>query len=126
MGFTRYWKRVKEDYDDEILTKVKRIVGAAEEEGIKVCGWDGYGEPRIDLTEISLNGDAERGLSCETFYIENGKSYGIYRECCKTQRQPYDAVVNAILQVMEDAGILEAESDGECMEEEAKTLLGRA
>lgn len=106
MGYSHYWYRPHGHEDREAFrelgTDAKRIITTARErEGIEVAGWDGTGAPGFDEQSFRLNGcDPE---SCETFVWES-RAWGWHYEgdprafgCVKTARNPYDAVVCAIL-----------------------------
>jgi hypothetical protein len=92
----------------DLFTKeVALIIAAAVAKGIRVTGWDGTGQPHVDTELVSFNGDASRGIDCETCHIprvfepepwmEQFVVDGLYRGFCKTNRHPYDAVVVAVL-----------------------------
>ena len=124
MGYTRYWKRTDEEIDQGVVDMAKDIIDMAEKDyGIKVGDAMGNGEPIIDAEHIVFNGDATKQEDYETFYV--GPETGF--EFCKTARQPYDIVVNAMLKMLKEQGIVkDVSSDGDNCEHEAKELLDRA
>lgn len=109
MGYTRYWKRTDEPLNEDFLKDVNKVIKDAAKMGIAIRGGDGTGEPVLELEEISLNGNgnAERDLSHETFFL--GKETGF--NFCKTARKPYDYVVRTILRLALDYGIVTDVSD---------------
>lgn len=110
MGYTHYYCHAPR-LDGKALfaafQDARKIVEAAKAKGIQLRGGNGTGEPVIEEC-IYLNGAEELGEDCETFYfpvtgedlkysMANG---GFPWAFCKTQRQPYDIVVCAILLVL--------------------------
>lgn len=88
---------------------------------MKLCGGNGFGEPKIDNTHIIFNGDGSKDLDHETFYVtmdynEEDAKFSF----CKTARKPYDtAVCLALLCLKEYFGDdITVSSDGN-MESEA-------
>lgn len=105
MGYTRYWE-IKKQLDTEKFgeySKTCQIVCQAwEEEQISkgnfdagIAGWDGYGEPVFEGSDICFNGcNSDEDLAHETFSIgilSTGFNF------CKTARKPYDKQVEACL-----------------------------
>jgi hypothetical protein len=132
MGYTRYWYATGKQFTDEFIEKVKKIVAAAENDGIRICGSMGDGEPYYDHEVIAMNGDAAKNEDYETFAIEENLNENIPGinpgfGFCKTARNPYDCVVNAVLQLAKKEGyVKKISSDGENDEEHAKRLLEAA
>lgn len=91
--YTHYFDNIA--VDDLLAERARSIVDYAERDGISIRGGMGDGNPEITETHILLNGDASKGEDYESFHIGAG-SMSIDR-FCKTARQPYDAVVTAIL-----------------------------
>lgn len=89
--------------DDEwqkVAAAARKIIAAAESQGIAIRGGEGTGSPQITPEHISLNGDAAAGLDHETFFLgKHPYSTSHLSEFCKTARDPYDAVVVSILAV---------------------------
>jgi len=121
MGYTHYWERNPnrtasfEEISYMVFTDLaERIIKTAEEQGIKIA--DRFGEELggwlIDDTEVSLNGfDNER---YETFawykkcpeakeWWDTGKNTNWFSDFCKTNRNPYDVVVTALLIALKQA-----------------------
>lgn len=113
MGFTRYFNG-NVTITPELVQDVQNIVANS---GVAISGWDGTGEPQITLEEIRLNGTDDE--SCETFAIINGDNHNF----CKTNREPYDIVVAAVLKrVSELNQNFNADSDGGNEEEAVANL----
>lgn len=88
MGYTHYFEGVIPTA--EIVADALAIVAASD---VSIKGWDGTGEPTIELGNISLNGDESLDQDYESFVLDNG-----LWSFCKTSRvRPYDKVVTAIL-----------------------------
>lgn len=72
---------------------------------MKISGWDGEGEPKLNKDEVKFNGNG--ALAHETFTFPRTlqiteKSFSLYKngyyfEFCKTARKPYDLFVTAVL-----------------------------
>ena len=90
MGYTHYWNPANLEIDEQLAAEAKAIVDASD---VEIAGWDGEGEPEIGVGLVSLNGKGDE--RCETFSLQRDTEWNF--ECCKTCRQPYDAVVGAIL-----------------------------
>lgn len=118
MGYTRYWENTKKQIDDETLETIKNIIDIAKE------------DYNIDIDVksltnmcIKLNGDESKDLDHEDFLINLNSGFNF----CKTNKKPYDVVVNAILKLLESIGkIHDVENDGDNEEEKAKELLNKA
>lgn len=126
MGYTRYWEGTSTKYDDATMDIIKEIVNIAKSDyGIIIRGPDGTGDPVISKEYIGLNGDLSNNLEYESFVVPNGTDFGF--NFCKTARQPYDIVVNAIMQLLKKKKvIIKCSSDGENEEKQAKALLKKA
>lgn len=110
MGYTRYYdvKEGIEEFSTTFLAEVLLAIGYAENNyNIKIKGWDGNGEPKINKEIISLNGDNENNLSHETLTIRVGKDQATGFNFCKTNEKPYDAVVSVILDKALEHGYIE-------------------
>lgn len=114
MGYTHYWKLLK-DIDStiwsNIVLDIKKVI---KESGIKISGWNGKGKPKFNDTVISFNGNGDKD-SHETFSIENKP---VNFSFCKTARKPYDTVVVACLVVLKNylKNDIEITSDGDLEE----------
>jgi len=123
MGYTHYWYRVKDLSEgwNEFVEDVRKVYrnlpkysetagGYYKDRVIKVCGGFGNGKPVFDENEVWFNGDKKRGLDHETFYFprifnaskefwgfERKPKDGLYFDCCKTDRKPYDLLVCCVL-----------------------------
>lgn len=98
-GYSHYWE-VKTEIDPAVWAKIvaaaKKIVAAAEAQGIAVRGPMGTGKPEFTDEDIALNGDAATRNDYESFVLirkPDGFSF------VKTDEKPYDAVVVSILAV---------------------------
>ena len=98
-GYSHYWE-VKTEIDPAVWAKIvaaaKKIVAAAEAQGIAVRGPMGTGKPEFTDEDIALNGDAATRNDYEGFVLirkPDGFSF------VKTDEKPYDAVVVSILAV---------------------------
>ncbi len=112
MGYSHYFESGTLEFDESFLDDVRAIVRAADAMDIALTG-DPYGTERRS-PEVGPEGIVINGLgpeSCEPLVLKPGGEAA--QGFCKTNRQPYDAVVGAILmRVAEsrpDAGIA---SDG--------------
>jgi len=113
LGYTQYFEAKKAFTTAEwtnITTAAKAII-ASQPKGL-ICGGDGTGEPTVNTKEICLNGNAIDDQGHETFHITKAKLPDF--NFCKTARKPYDAVVTAILCIVEHfaPGKLDIGSDG--------------
>ena len=111
-GYTHYWDMNREFTADEwsrLLEEVRRIIAAAEEEGILIAGPDGTGSPELTDSVIMLNG--KEPLDYETFYLSRTS---LEWNFTKTEHKPYDAVVVSILAAARDIApdAIEPSSDG--------------
>lgn len=125
MGYTHYFKLNKNtDLNDfvkfkfkmaqELFIVCKRYFPA----DLKLCSWNGEGEPLFTEFGMFFNGDKSNNYDHESFclgYDENNEDYT--HGFCKTARKPYDiAVCCALLSFKEAFGEdFEYWSDGDCM-----------
>ncbi len=127
MGYTHYWtpKIVDQKTWDKFLEDAKTLkknlprysqsAGGYFAEGrwkrvIKIRGGLGTGRPEINKKAIYLNGDEQRGLDHETFYISPTCDDWAF---CKTARKPYDLLVCALLIAAHAELGYEVSSDGD-------------
>lgn len=105
MGYTHFWYRVREielDVYFKILTDFKRLLPVLTEEGVRLAGSGGTGDPIIDEDNILFNGvGAER---YEDFVFprilrlwDESDENDQYFQFCKTSAYPYDQAVIAFL-----------------------------
>jgi len=129
MGYTNYWtKSNKKRISPAIIGQVNKILATYEQQsGEKVVKgfFDKDKAPTVSPTLIHFNVNKED--SGEDFYLDltDGNS-----EFCKTDREPYDAAVKAVLMVLQSAGyVKDWDFDGSMSEDEysnAKKLLSSA
>lgn len=129
MGYTNYWtKSNKKRFSPGIIGLVHKVLYTYEKtSGEKVVkGFFNKDQaPTVSPTLIHFNVNKED--SGEDFYIDlkDGDS-----EFCKTDREPYDAAVKAVLMVLQSAGYLKKwDFDGTFSDDEysdAKKLLSSA
>ena len=120
MGYTHYWNTEKCTKDARRLALVDCaaiVMGSP----VPLAGWDGSGEPKLDLDEaVVFNGAGDEDQH-ETFAL--GLEPSSF-EFCKTQYKPYDIVVVACLCALADrAGPSAVSSDGDVHEWEAGRAL---
>ena len=120
MGYTNYWtKSNKKRFSPGIIGLVNKVLYTYEQKsGEKVVKGFFHKDqaPTVSPTLIHFNVNKED--SGEDFYIDlkDGDS-----EYCKTDREPYDAAVKAVLMVLQSAGYLEKwHFDGDTEEDEYK------
>jgi hypothetical protein len=105
MGYTHYWYRVREielEVYFKILTDFKRLLPVLTEEGVRLAGSGGTGDPIIDEDNLLFNGvGAER---YEDFVFprilrlwDESDENDHYFQFCKTSAYPYDQAVIAFL-----------------------------
>lgn len=117
MGYTRYFNG-HVTLTPELVEGVKKIIATS---GVPIAGWDGTGEPVTTLEEIRFNGEGVN--SCETFVITNGNN----ARFCKTNREPYDLVVAAVLELFKaNVEDFYADSDGPNEDENVELLFAQA
>lgn len=106
MGYTNYWtKNNKKRFSPGIIGLVNKVLYTYEKtSGEKLVKGFFHKDqaPTVSPTLIHFNVNNED--SGEDFYIDlkDGDS-----EYCKTDREPYDAAVKAVLMVLQSAGYLE-------------------
>lgn len=111
MGYTNYFKKApildKEKFkilSEELNTASGFIVGEHSsandgDEMVTLCDGVGEGSPIFTEDVIRFNGDASQGHDHETFIIkresqdEDIRNEGLVFEFCKTNRKPYDIMV---------------------------------
>ena len=114
MGYTRYWDRTDKPLTESFCRDVIKIIRKSAKKGIAIRGWDGTGEPEINVNCIALNGNenSTKDLSHESFVLDNKKDEDAFN-FCKTARKPYDYTVREILKCAEKHGIVtNVSSDG--------------
>ena len=129
MGYTNYWtKNNKKRFSPGIIGLVNKVLYTYEQQsGEKLVKGFFHKDqaPTVSPTLIHFNVNKED--SGEDFYIDlkDGDS-----EFCKTDREPYDAAVKAVLMVLQSAGYLKKwDFDGTFSDDEysdAKKLLSSA
>lgn len=131
MGYTRYYTTDKNltSLPIAFANDAAAIISKAHEQGIEISGPMGVGTPEVSVRRVMFNGPVEsvdgEDLSYESFAIDlNGsQDWGF----CKTGCQPYDIVVNAILQSAKYHGVVSSYSaDGDNEEDAATELLAAA
>ena len=112
MGYTRYWTRTEKPMTEDFLEAVREVLEDCKKRGIKICNWDGHGEPQVTADLVALNGEEREDgndLSHESFVLNNEAEWTF----CKTARKPYDYAVRKILKIAKDYGIVKGvSSDG--------------
>lgn len=128
IGYTRGWMYSVADvnrgrkFSEEFLTKVNKVIAAAEEKGIHICSDDGTGEPEITEKRIWLNGDYSADQECEPFFFP--ATTNLHSDYCKTKAKPYDSVVHAILYLAKKYGYISLHyDDGEYAGDQSHELL---
>ena len=108
MGYTHYWRQ-KRDFTEQEWIGVARIAKAIfQDQSHIVAGWDGNGDPEVDMEHISFNGVGryDSHESCTFTRLMEEKPEWIRQEVydregsfnfCKTARKPYDIVVVHLL-----------------------------
>jgi hypothetical protein len=95
MGYTHYFPGLRATA--EVLADADQIISASD---VTICGPNGQGLPVLNETRgIRLNGFKAAGESHETFHLRgtDPPRYPAMNDFCKTENQPYDQVVTAIL-----------------------------
>lgn len=138
MGYKHYWYRPKIIspekyavlYNDmlKVLDSLPAVYPGAYYRGTPILlkGWDGELPFEPDPTDFGFSGDADTGMSHETFRFDReihetrwavSKVTGgkpLFRESCETGRKPYDLAVCACLLVAKHhLPEMVIESDGE-------------
>lgn len=112
MGFTRYWYRTDKQFTQPFIDDIEAIIREAKNYGIKIRSWTGKGNWAVNDKIVAFNGDAATNNDYESFVIKNVNSIQHDRfGFCKTARNPYDAVVNAVLRRAAYYGIVKDVSD---------------
>lgn len=147
MGYTHYFAYAPKDETfiaawPQMVADAQRIVEHVRGSGIIICGWDGTGEPELEVAgRIRLNGTERDDLDHETLGIdpkpwrawehpENAGTRWAERQrdefaqrgflwaFCKTARKPYDGCVGAILlrcvQLAPDAFVIASDGSWDC------------
>lgn len=130
MVFTRYWASKNiETFPEKFLSEVTAVFEVALEEGIELAGPLGEGTPVLESGYIGLNGPLSSStggdLTYESFVIDLSEPdpYNF----CKTRRRPYDAVVNAVLEIAAAYDVVDSvSSDGDNEEDKARRLIEKA
>lgn len=95
MGYTHYFRGLRATA--EVIADAGRLIAAS---AVTICGPNGQGIPSLTEEQgIRLNGDKAVGESYETFHLRGTDMprYPSMTDFCKTEKQPYDEVVTAIL-----------------------------
>ena len=113
-GYTHYWSFERDFTRDEwygLLEEVRRIIAAAEEDGIGIAGPMGTGNPEMTDSVIALNG--KKPDDYESFILTRKFDEDAWN-FTKTKHKPYDAVVVSILAAARDIApdAIEPSSDG--------------
>jgi hypothetical protein len=112
MGYTRYWNRTEKPLTQDFVDFCKEVFNKCEKRGIKICNWDGHGEPIATTEKIAFNGEYRNDgydLSHESFLLNSVAGF----DFCKTARKPYDYAVRTILSEAKKQGfVTEVSSDG--------------
>lgn len=124
MGYTHYFKLNKNTDLNDIFVKEKyKMAQELFKEcqkyfpNVKLCSWNGEGEPLFTEFGMFFNGDKSNNLHYESFCLgfdENNEDYT--NGFCKTAREPYDiAVCCALLSFKEVFGEDFEYGGGNCM-----------
>lgn len=95
MGYTHYFPGLRAT--PGVIADARKIIAAS---SVTICGPNGEGLPATSETQgIRLNGDKAGGESYETFHLRGTDMprHPAMTDFCKTENQPYDEVVTAIL-----------------------------
>ena len=143
MGYTHYWKFIKEpfavvggeqkfrDAEAMIERKIKEAQILLVSEGkdldhIKIVGWDGTGEPEFTKENIAFNGNEKVGENGESCYVDPKATGFVF---CKTERCGYDYAVCITLLVLAYyfRGDFQFSSDGDILgnEEQEQWAVAR-
>jgi len=93
MGYTNYWTPTKKITAGKRKKMVDFTEKAIKLSGVKICGLDGTGKPRVATERIGFNGCEADGDEHESFILLADSEWAF----CKTARKPYDVVVKACL-----------------------------
>ena len=106
MGYTNYWtKSNKKKISPATIGQVNKILATYEwQNGEKVVKGFFHKDQSPTVTDTTIHFNVNNDDSGEDLYIDlkDGDS-----EFCKTDREPYDAAVKAVLMVLKSAGYLE-------------------
>lgn len=105
MTFARYWELDEfKDFSPEVLSNVEKIIKFGEKElDLRIGDGIGEGEPVLTPKKISFNGYMEDDEDYDSIVISEDHLGGNHS---KTNRNKYDAVVNAVLMYLEDEGFI--------------------
>jgi hypothetical protein len=95
MGYTHYFPGLRATAP--VIADTGRIIAAS---AVTICGPNGQGLPVMSEVEgIRLNGFKAAGEAYETFHLRGTETprYPGMGTSCKTENQPYDEVVTAVL-----------------------------
>lgn len=124
MGYTHYYyvpEHIEKQAFNRIVRDVKKVIPKLSTM-IILKGWDGHGEPEVNNSLISFNGNANAELDHETFQLKiNNENAYVKREdgkvfnFCKTDEKPYDLAVLVVLLIAKYhmGNDIELGSDGE-------------
>lgn len=123
MGYTNYWtKNNKKKIAPAIIGQVNKILATFEQQsGEKLVKGFFHKDKAPTVTDTLIHFNVNKEDTGEDFYIDliDGDS-----EFCKTDREPYDAAVKAVLMVLKSAGYLEEwHFDGDNDEDEYKDAV---
>lgn len=110
VGYTNYWvvKEGNSEFDQDTLNSVNKIIAEAKNQGIALDAEDEGSVPVVSDEIIWFNGVGDE--SHETFVIDLNRTGWNF---CKTQGKPYNAVVVALMILLEERGYLtDIGSDG--------------
>ena len=106
MGYTNYWtKNNKKKFSPGIIGLVHKVLATFEQQsGEKLVKGFFHKDKAPTVTDTLIHFNVNKEDSGEDFYIDliDGDS-----EFCKTDREPYDSAVKAVLMVLKSAGYLE-------------------
>ena len=99
MGLTHHWHRPTELPTDDFRAAVEDCRKLIECGNVSIAGFDGTGEPILDDERIIFNGEGP--TACEPFEIAavefDRRGRPDLFGHCKTEHQPYDLYVKAVL-----------------------------
>jgi len=115
MGYTNYWTPTNSITEKQREAMVDFTEKAINLSGVKICGYEGTGEPEVTTERIAFNGCEADGHDHETFVLLANREWNF----CKTTRNPYDVVVKACLLYAKEIGLVSSWSfDGDKDESE--------
>lgn len=129
MGYTNYWtKSNKKKFSPGIIGLVHKVLTTFEQQsGEKLVKGFFHKDKAPTVTTTLIHFNVNKEDTGEDFYIDlkDGDS-----EFCKTDREPYDSAVKAVLMLLQSAGYLKKwDFDGSFIDDEysdAKKLLSSA